>query len=90
MKKRKCNKIDYKIKYEQLHKQFQKLETENVLLRSFSKPTPEQKIEILEEYYNWVTKEGDDANHIHTFIEYKNKLKRQVKQHEWFVCWWRF
>lgn len=75
----KHNKINYKIEFEKLKKQNIQLQTENSLLKAFNRPTATQKIEILEEYYDWVVEEGNDANAIYTIHEYKKKLKKQTR-----------
>ena len=56
----KKNKSNYKFEFEKLHKENIQLKNENTLLKAFNQPTATQKIEILEEYYNWVEDEGND------------------------------
>ena len=76
---KKSNKLNYKLEYEKLYKQFNNLQNENVLLRTFNQPTLKQKIDILEEYYDWVSEKDYDANHTQTFFEYKKQLKKQIR-----------
>ena len=72
-------KIDYKAEYKKLEKQCNKLQIENNLLRTFNKPTAKQKLEILDEYYDWIACKEFDANAIITFNSYKRLLKNQMR-----------
>lgn len=75
----KKKRISYKSKYEKLQKTYNKLELENNTLKMFYKPTCADKIKIIEEYYMFCTNEGYDANSIHCFFEYKQKLQKEIK-----------
>ena len=75
----KNTKINYKLKFKTLEKEFIKLQAENLLLKSFNQPRYEDKVKILDDYYSFCEEEDYDANKIHTYIEYKKKLKNQDK-----------
>lgn len=78
----KQNKLNYKLEFEKLHKENLQLKNENTLLKAFNQPTATQKIEILEEYYDWLADEEIDANQAITLFTYKKKLKKQARQYE--------
>jgi len=57
-----------------------KLKNVNMLLKAFTKPTASQKIQVLEEYYDWLEEKDYDANQADTYFAYKKKLKKQITQ----------
>ena len=75
-------KLNHTNEINKLRKQIIQLQTENNLLKTFNKPSASQKIEIIEEFLSWVADEGNDANTVHSFFEYKNKLKKEEKHFE--------
>lgn len=77
----KNSKIDYKLKFKALEKDFAKLQAENLLLKSFNQPSYEDKVKILDDYYNWLSEDDTDANYAVTLVKYKKELKkREVRQ----------
>ena len=85
MPKQKINKkiqVDYKAKYKALEKQCQSLKLENSLLKTFNKPTKQQKIQTIESYYTWLAEEELDANAAHSLFLYKKKINKEVEDYE--------
>lgn len=77
MPKQKTNKntkINYKAKYKNLEKKYQNLQIENELLRVLNKPTREQKIKILDDFYIWANEEELNLNDSYAYFAYKKKL----------------
>lgn len=75
--KKTVKRISYKTKFDKLQKDYEKLKTQNNTLKMFYKPTYDDKLKILDNYYSWVTDNDYDANSAHTYFAYKQHLKHQ-------------
>ena len=75
MKLKKKKQVNYKQKYLSLKDKYNALVLKNSISKLIYEPTPTQKIEIIDNYYSFICEEELDANDIHTFYAYKQKLK---------------
>lgn len=69
------SKVNYKSKYLNLKKKYNNLLTQNNVLQMFNSPTNEQRVKIIEDYYDFLSANDYDANTMQAFCDYKQFLK---------------
>ena len=67
-----------KLELKKLKEKYNKLEAENLLLRSFNQPTNQQKIDIIDDYYAWLAQRELDANNYFAFYTYTALLNKNI------------
>ena len=76
------SKVNYKSKYLHLKNKYENLLKQNSVLQLFHVPTVKQKLEAIEEYFDYLSQKDYDANTMQSFCEYKQYLKKNnVSQH---------
>ncbi len=73
-------KLDYEIKKlkidnKKLLEENRQLKIQNDLFKTFNGITVEDKIKVLEDYFNWCAKEDVNEYQLTSFYKYKQKLK---------------
>ena len=77
MNVKKKRKIDYKAKYFALKYKYDSMIDKNNVVQLLSEPTFEQRVKIIEDYFNYCSKEDLECTHVVNFLRYKEYLKKQ-------------
>lgn len=71
------NKINLQEKCNKLLKENNTLKTQNNLLKAFYKPTTKDKLQSIEDYFKWCTKNDYNPTAIETYLQYKDELEKR-------------
>lgn len=83
------NKTNLQQKYNKLLRENANLKTQNNLLQTFYKPTAKDKLQSIEDYFKWCTKNDYDCRLLETYLEYKDEIEKRSKyeQYSWKETW---
>ena len=77
MNVKKKRKIDYKAKYYALKYKYDSIVDKNNVVQLLSEPTFDQRVKIIEDYFEFCSNDNLDCSHVVVFADYKKHLRKQ-------------